>query len=182
MIKPTNKQIIFIKHILLKSVKNLVKYDLELFRILQNTPYKKVKTLDRKLYEVSINHRLAYYIEREIKKNILKKYHVDLEYNRYYYTVKKVLINKKQKAIRPDILVHSRRDNKIKPQHYLAIEAKKGKISIYDEKKLKGLISYHLFHYMFGLGISYCYNPNCVTGRLYYFNGKEIINEEINFE
>ncbi len=129
MLKPTSEQLSQVKEILNAAIKQLILNDRDIFKIgLTDEPLISniEQDLNRKLHEITLNHRLAYYIENIIRKiPELGKHNVDIEYNRFYNGSKELNIGNKIIVARPDIIIHSRMDKDRKPQHYLVIEAKK---------------------------------------------------------
>ena len=154
------QQVNFVEEIIKKSLKDLIEFDIEL---LENPA--------QKLHENCINHRLAVYIEKHLKK-AGKEYLVDVEYNKSNYLPKKLMIRKgeEENEIRPDIIVHSRTKNtESLENNYLIIEAKKDKDSGYDEEKVKAFMSDEMFCYRFGCVIKYGdLQKNCKVKLFYY--------------
>lgn len=108
--------------------------------------------IERKLYEVCINHRFANYLNNEIKKcNIYKWLEVDLEYDKNYDKKKEILTAKGKEPIRPDILIHQREDNN---NNMVAIECKKNYMNKKDRTKLLKLLD-DPFNYRLTCWISY---------------------------
>ena len=186
MKQPTNSQIDEIKELLSICIEELVVQDSDIFNIeLDESPQISPLTriLNRELHETTINHRLAYYIERNIKDDDLSfhenlsHYKVDIEYNRFYNNPK--ILRGISGSVRPDILVHTRLDNTVDQQHYLVVEAKKAQIIPQDINKIRRFIRDDNYNYLFGLTISYCRDPNFILGNLFYFNGIRIINEPV---
>jgi hypothetical protein len=138
------------------------------------------KRLNRKLHETCISHRIAHYLENELEDTDYKDYSVDIEYNRFYGNFKILNTIKGQLAVRPDIIIHSRLDHTFDPQHLLVIEAKKEGITNHDINKIKGFITDENYNYVFGLTVSYCSDETEIIAKLYYFNGTEIVNENIS--
>lgn len=181
--QPTKQQIKSIKSILEKSIDQLIANDSDIFDMKIVPPSNmspEENALNRKLHEITINHRLAFYLEINIRKTKLKAYKVDIEYNRFYDHLKNLQTEGELLTVRPDIIIHTRLDDEIEQQHYLVVEAKKGQITQGDIGKIKGFISDSNYFYLFGLTISYCLSSTLVLANLYYSNGIEIINEEIN--
>jgi len=179
---PYLDQLKLIDEVLHKSIRELIRYDSSIFNIDFLCPERisnDAKILNRELHETTINHRLAYYIEKNIQNTALNAYNVDIEYNRFYKNSKLIQTIEGQLSIRPDIVIHSRINRKINPQHFLAIEAKKYKITDHDTNKIKGLISDNNYNYLFGLAIPYCFNPKFIVANLYYFDGKKMTSKEI---
>jgi len=126
-----------LKDIIINSLRELCKNDLEL--------------INNSVKEECINHKLAQYIEIEVK--LVKNfpfYHVDIEYNKYKKDPNKF---KDQKPIRPDILVHKRLSGN--KNNYIVIEAKKSYSSKYDKDKIIYLVKNNSYKYSLGCLISY---------------------------
>lgn len=176
---PTPEQITEVKGLLIRSIKMLIQNDRNIFTgEIYETPdfTPEARILNRELHETSINHRLAHYLEHNLLYTNMCRYNVDIEYNRYYMTQKFVLMGGVQIPIRPDILIHSRMDDTINPQHYLVIEGKKHEVSEDDIGRVKALINDSRYNYLFGFTIYYCIDHNQVSGNLFYMNNGEIID------
>jgi hypothetical protein len=187
MIQPTDIQIEFIKKVISDSLKQLIEYDSDIFNMdleieMAQEVSENAKRLNRKLHETCISHRLAHYLENELVDTDYKDYCVDIEYNRFYGNLKILNTVQGQLSVRPDIIIHSRVDNTFDPQHLLVIETKKEAISNRDINKIMGFISDDNYNYVFGLTVSYCSDETQIIANLYYFNGTEIVNENINEE
>ena len=183
MIKPTLEQTNLVTKLLYESINTLIVNDSDIFNIDIIMPQQiseDARILNRELHETAINHRLAYYLEQNMQDGPLSEYSVDIEYNRFYGNAKLVKTVEGLIAIRPDIVIHTRMNRNINPQHFLAIEAKKGEILLHDINKIKGLISDSHYNYLFGFTISYCSNNNYTIGSIYYFDGREIISQPLN--
>lgn len=183
MIQPTDQQIEFIKDILTSSIDELISNDSDIFNIDEVMPQQispDARHLNRQLHETTINHRLAVYIEKSLSETELEFYNIDIEYNRYFGNLKILNTVEGYLSVRPDILVHSRIDDQVEQQHYLIIEAKKGAISQHDINKIQGFISDENYNYLFGMAISYCHSDEVVLADLYYYNGREIMRENID--
>jgi len=183
MIQPSANQIERITEIIQSSIDQLIENDSDIFNIDIVMPQQiseDARQLNRELHETTINHRFAVYIENNIQDTEFNLYHVDIEYNRYYGNLKILNTVEGQLSVRPDILVHSRIDDQIEPQHLLVVEAKKDRIIEHDINKIKGFISDPNYNYLFGLTISYCRSETHVVADLYYFNGENIILTTIN--
>ena len=183
MIVPTQAQIDRVTNLLNASIQKLVEKDSNIFNIDFIMPQQiseDAAILNRELHETTINHRLAYYLERNIENTELSGHSVDIEYNRFYGNPKQVIIVQELVTVRPDIIIHGRINAQITPQHFLVVEAKKGLITDHDINKIKALISDDHYNYIFGFTISYCSNDEQVVGQLYYYNGDEIISIELN--
>ena len=184
MNQPTEAQILEIKELLQTSIDLLILNDGNIFYLDTDIEMPELspdaKILNRELHETTINHRLAYYIETHIQGKALSNYNVDIEYNRYFENPKVLEMPKRGLIVRPDIIMHSRINTEIVPQHYLVIEAKKDKITNHDIEKVTSFITDKNYYYVFGLTISYCQDEQNVAANLYYFNGEGIKREELN--
>ena len=159
MKQPSEEQINIVESLFSKAIQRLIEEDLDNLMKELEAPIilsEEHKKLDRKLHEITINHRLAVYIEAIINAEFpdYRKYKVDIEYNRFYHNHKEVLTEEGPKEARPDILVHTRTEKDIN-QHFLAVECKKENISKNDLLKIKGLISDENYNYLFGATVSY---------------------------
>lgn len=182
MKQPTPEQIGEITELVSFSIDDLINKESDIFNIDIEIPEDlslEAKALSRELHEITINHRLAVYIENHIQNSSLSLYNVDIEYNRYYRSQKLLNTSEGQFAVRPDIIVHTRMNRDAEQQHYLVIEAKKDIISQHDINKIKGFIKDENYNYLFGLTVSYCGDPNQVLANLYYYYESEIIVKEI---
>jgi len=132
--------------------------------------------LKNKLKEECLNHKLANYIEHNIKvENVNINYDIDIEYDKNLDLTKKIFNDEgKEIAIRPDILVHKRDSN---DYNLIAIEAKKQYSTQHDIKKIMKLLK-HPYNYSFGFIISYLPRKSYV--RIKYF--KKSDDNEINIE
>lgn len=183
MRQPTEQQITFIRALLSTSIDLLIANDSDIFNLDIVMPQQispEARLLNRELHETTINHRLAFYLEQNIQGTDLGIYNVDIEYNRFYGNQKILNTVEGQQSVRPDILIHTRINDQVEQQHYLVVEAKKAQITEHDINKILGFISDRNYFYLFGLTISYCINERNVLANLYYFNGENIVSEEIN--
>lgn len=182
MKKPTESQIEQIKRLISECIEELVQNDSEIFNIELIEPQQlseNERILNRKLHETTINHRFAYYLEKQIQNTDLSFYKVDIEYNRFYCNPKMLVTVEGIIEVRPDILIHTRINADVEQSHYLAVEAKKERITQHDINKIEGFIKDENYNYLFGLTISYCSNGDSVLSNLYYFNGEDVISESI---
>ena len=187
MIQPTAIQIDFIKEIISNDLRQLIDNDSDIFNMdleveMAQEISENAKKLNRKLHETCISHRFAHYLENELDGTDYEDYNVDIEYNRFYGNLKILNTIEGQLSVRPDIIIHTRVDNTSDPQHLLVVEAKKEAISNHDINKIRGFISDDNYNYVFGLTVSYCSNNTQIIATLYYFNGTEIVNENISEE
>lgn len=181
---PTNQQIDQVINLMTTSLQSVVENDSNIFNLeLIDPPHisADARVLNRELHETTINHRLAYYIEKNLSDD-LTSYNVDIEYNRYYNNAKEVMTIDGLVTIRPDIIIHARTDDRVQPQHYLVIEAKKHEISRRDVNKVKGLISDENYFYLFGMTVSYCSNPDVIIAVLYFSNGNAIESRALEID
>jgi hypothetical protein len=108
--------------------------------------------MDNNLKEENINHRFAVHLETNLHKlNTRIKYHVDVEYDKKIDAKKTMTVDNIDFIVRPDVLIHKRGQNQY---NLLAVEAKKKSISLRDEQKMRGFLSYD-YNYQFGLLLTY---------------------------
>ncbi len=154
----TYEEIASIEALIKLSFNELIQYDYEIIGMgnhikTENHVSCSVEIENRKLHEVCINHRFAHYLENNLKSiPNYSAYFVDMEFNRLNSNSKEL----NGKIIRPDIIIHARMNDKIKPQNLLAIEAKKDLITSHDTAKVKGLIKNSKYKFKYGLTVSYC--------------------------
>jgi hypothetical protein len=137
-----------------------------------------LRTYDRLLLEANpkeeaINHRLAVYIEHEIRQRDLH-YSVDVEYDKFNSGKKQIYDREGNFVnIRPDIIVHNRmsQDNNL-----LAIEAKKGNPIKKDRRTLKGLLD-EPFNYQYAAIVSYFQNKSFSSFEIWFYQNKELVKE-----
>jgi len=121
--------------------------------------------------ERTISHRLAFYLQSEIS-----EMHVDCEYNRDEFEIKKISNPKwsKPRRIYPDIIVHKRGENS---NNILVVEIKKqeNREIENDEIKLKEF-TLDSYGYNFGLLIIFKTKENSKTKPTlrWFSNGKEL--------
>lgn len=185
MIQPKANQIHFIKEIISNGLRQLIDNDSDIFNMdieveMAYEISERAKKLNRKLHETCISHRFAHYLENELEGTDYENHSVDIEYNRFYGNLKLLNTIEGQLSVRPDIIIHTRVDSAFDPQHLLVVEAKKEAISHHDINKIRGFISDDNYNYVFGLTLSYCSNDDQIIAMLYYFNGAEIVNEDIS--
>lgn len=170
-----------IRAIIIESLTELFNQDKNIFTsTISDNSY-----LGRKLHEVCINHRLAYYLERNIcrflRENCLiserERIYVDIEFNKRGSQQKKATISgtdnsAKIKIVRPDIIVHNRKDGDEK-RNILIVEAKKFNINRHDKSKVVSLMTDADYQYTYGLTVSYCRNDNFIEAYLYEANRQE---------
>lgn len=170
MKKSDEQDVNFVKDLIKKSLLDLREKDINLIEYTLNNTHKDASnnSEERKLHETCINHRLAVYIEDYLKEKKLG-YFVDIEYNKYRYIPKEVMMNGSKKRVRPDIIVHTR-VKKIKEldANYLIIETKKDKDSRKDEIKIKAFMKDSRYCYRFGCKIKYGDLGNTCDVKIYY--------------
>ena len=132
----------------------------EIIKNLIRNACKKLKTKDKKLFEININertltHRLAVYIEKLLPKELKKEYSVDCEYNKLWldpssskilqceckYGKRSKTDNINGKSVYPDIIVHRRWELQ-KENNLIVIEAKKGDNARWRKKDVCKLKAY----------------------------------------
>jgi len=147
------------------KIKKLVENCLEIF--MKNDIF----LLEVDADERTISHRLAFYLQSEIP-----EMHVDCEYNREGFEIKKISNPKwaKPRGIYPDIIVHKRGEN---PNNILVVEIKKqeNREIENDEIKLKEFTS-DSYGYHFGLLIIFNTKENSKTRPTlrWFSNGREL--------
>ena len=143
-----------------------------------------------KLHEICINHQLAVYLINCIKENfpfLARKYklYADIEFNRRGINEKDVMINNESVVVRPDIIVHNRKDD-ADGFNFLVVECKKSVGSIdfenfvEDQNKIRVLMDgAGKYRYCFGLQV--IYGDKAVCGKLFYHepDGYKITGEEM---
>lgn len=167
---PTNEEIDAVKNLLRHSFTLLNNHDSDLIDITDFNCHDyndEAIRLERKLHEVCINHRLAHYIENLLPYFIGSKYHVDIEYNRFYRNPKYLQEDGSIEIVRPDIIVHTRAEQRGYPQHLIVIEAKKTQISDEDTRKVRSFLTDQNYNYVFGITIKYG-NFDPIEAILYY--------------
>lgn len=183
---PTDAEMTRIRGIIESALDTLIANDRDMFNIEIYYPPElsaDARVLTRELHECSINHRLAHYIEELINESDWRhdNYKVDVEYNRYYLNEKGVRFrNGNYHRVRPDILVHTRMRQDVPIQHLLVVEAKKGEIPPFDVDKIEGFIWDGNYNYLFGLTVSYCQDAHNIQATLYYYDGNDTAQTNIN--
>lgn len=101
--------------------------------------------------EEAINHHLASYLGKYVDEWKLEVT-TDAEYNkRGTGLIKNLKIDRRLLVIRPDIIVHARKTDKM---NILVVECKKNACSAHDEAKVLGLMRQN-YAYKFGAMVSY---------------------------
>ncbi len=160
-----------IKKIIILSLQELILNDIEIFsedsKIIVYNNIQDGTKHNRLVHETAINHRLAYYLENNLKKYTCTYYQVDIEYNRYFGRPKEY----KGDNIRPDILIHKRQGKIPSKDNLLVIEAKKTINSKDDNDFVQGLMSDKKKKYLFQYGLTVIYsfnNDTEISCNLYY--------------
>ena len=106
--------------------------------------------LDINAHECSHAHRIAFYLEKRIRKSEkMKQFSVDVEYNRIGEKTKSVPLSGEQRNIRPDIIVHKRGSCDLGANE-IVIEVKRDAFDKIDEEKIKNLCINHSYKYKCG--------------------------------
>ncbi len=168
-----------IKEIISNSIRDLINIDKPIFSL----PMDDNSDLERKLHEVCINHRFALYLQKNItefcSKHKIENLYVDIEFNKKGSNPKKVVYdNGQKKELRPDIIIHNRKDGSEKI-NILVVEAKKDDISTHDIRKIKAFMNDSDYEYRYGLTISYCKRNDRVNACLYSYKENQIIEESL---
>jgi hypothetical protein len=168
-----------IKDLIDSAINDLIREDKSIFSVPNNDNDEN----ERKLHEVCINHRFACHLEKHLSnvstKRNLEKLYVDIEVNKRGTQQKKVAtVNGIEEVVRPDIMIHNRKDEAEK-NNILVIEAKKHNIPQHDIDKVKGLMNDQRFNYTYGLTISYCKDNNHVIAFLYRKSRDDIVEEHL---
>ena len=140
------------------------------------------KVLNRELYETTINHRLACYLENLADNYGINGYHIDIEYNRYINNRKQVksLGTGNFIEVRPDIVVHKRTLLNEPIPHFLVVEAKKRKLRDKDRNHIKDIMYDNNYQYKYGMLISYYNDPDVIQVNLLTLPNNQL--EEHTFE
>ncbi|MCB9224987.1 MAG: hypothetical protein H6582_12455 [Crocinitomicaceae bacterium] len=168
---PSGNDIKQMKLIIKNSIVELINSDSEIFETDSNFEFDvetNDRTLNRKLHETTINHRLAVYLEKNLTNSHFENYFVDLEYNRYYNYPKTLIIDSNSETVRPDIIIHSRTKGHSQP-NLLVVEAKKDRVTDRDISKVHAFIQDENYEYLFGLTIAYCRSETEVLANLMYY-------------
>lgn len=152
-----------IKTILSGALTKLVNNDLELIR--------------RKVQEESINHKLAIYLEEELRETGWP-HHVDVEYNKNGDKPKTYTDARgKKKRAKPDIIVHQRKEQ---DENLLFFEIKKLNSSKLDFEKVKAFLK-QKYKYRFACLINYKPKENYIYVILKYIKDDAIEDHEYKF-
>ena len=142
------------------------------------------KELNRELHEITINHRLALYLENKMDDFGFSSYNCDIEYNRFINQKKMVVSIKTGTPIevRPDIIVHKRtRIHELIP-HLLVVEAKKNSNNKKDRNHIRDIMSDFNYQYKFGLLISYYESKATINCELLILENSKFISQKFKVE
>jgi len=124
--------------------------------------------------ELSLNHRLAIYLEQNLIDDY-KSYNVDCEYFRDYTDFDRKN-NRKGSGQVPDIIIHKRGNNF--PTNYLYLEAKRFENTKEDIEKINYFLSNSKYKYQFGVYVNYFSSINHISYNLFHIEGVDIIATE----
>jgi len=143
---------------ILNSLKDLIVNDGDLFGFKIN---EKAEKNGRKLHEVCINHRLSTHLSNHIipiLQERKQRYFTDIEFNRNGKKEKAVIIDGEDQVVRPDIIIHNRKERHEK-SNFLIVECKKYGCSKKDYKndcvKIRSLMNSKDYEYEYGLMVLY---------------------------
>ena len=162
---------------ILRSFKRLDEVDGCLFEMRLTSD---VEDQARKLHEVCINHRLALYFETFVLPHIStnEPMFIDLEFNKRGNNSKDIEIDGDVFTVRPDIIIHNRKDD-LQKYNLLIVECKKLPCSTQlkkrDGRKIEAFLKNEKYQYKFGLQVFY--SPEGTWG--YFF---EMIGSNMSFE
>jgi hypothetical protein len=167
---------------ILSSLKDLIKDDGELFGFKIN---EKAEKNGRKLHEVCINQRLSIHLSNHIFLFLQERkqpYFADIEFNRNGEREKAVIIDNKNQIVRPDIIIHNRKEGYEK-SNFLIVECKKDGCSTkdYDDDlvKIRGLMTSKDYEYEYGLMVLYK-EAATVDAQFFWHNEAEIASKTLN--
>ncbi len=141
-----------LKNKVMSAVRSFIDNDLDLLRL--------------KVYEPSVSHRIAFYLERDFFK---QEFHVDCEYDKRFDLEKP---GPEGRLMRPDIIVHTRNRHS---NNKIAIEVKKTYASKRDIEKLK-MLTRKGGLYEYNLGVFIYFSNNKEKYR-WFVDGAEINSE-----
>jgi hypothetical protein len=138
------------------SFNRLLREDGDLFDcpIEEDAPYDA-----RKLHEVCVNHRLANHLQDKLLPLFgSRDLFVDIEFNREGGNYKKVQVDRTDKVLRPDIIIHNRRAG-LEKRNFLVVECKKEGANEEeidkDKQKILAFMKDERYEYSFGLQVIY---------------------------
>lgn len=164
-----------------KSLKDLIEQDGELFGFKIND---KAEENGRKLHEVCINQRLSIHLSNHILPLLQERkqpYFADIEFNRNGEREKAVIINHEKQVVRPDIIIHNRKEGHEK-SNFLIVECKKDGWSKKDYGddlvKIRGLMTSADYEYEYGLMV--LYKKASVDAQVFWHNEAGIASKTLN--
>lgn len=138
----------------------------------------------RKLHEVCINHKLSIYLSNHIFPLLQERglqYFADIEFNRNGEREKSVIIDHSKQVVRPDIIIHNRKDGDEK-SNFLIVECKKHGCSPEkyndDVTKIRGLMLSKDYQYEYGLMV--IYNEDAVESQFFWHKDNDIVSKTLN--
>jgi len=166
---------------IIKSFQNLIEQDGELFGFKINED---AENNARKLHEICINHKLSIYLSDHIfplLKERGQRYFTDIEFNRNGEREKAVIIDNEKQVVRPDIIIHNRKDRDEK-SNFLVVECKKDGCSKkdYDDdiSKIIGLMTSVDYQYEHGLMV--LYKEKSIEAQFFYHKDRKIVSESLS--
>ena len=163
------------------SFNDLIDKDGELFGFKINEESEKN---GRKLHEVCINHKLAIYLSNHTFPLLQERglqYFADIEFNRNGEKEKAVIIDHSKQVVRPDIIIHNRKDGDEK-SNFLIVECKKHGCSQkeYDDDvtKIRGLMLSEDYQYEYGLMV--IYKEDAIEAQFFWHKDNDIASKTLN--
>lgn len=132
---------------ILKALQKLIESDIDIIK--------------NKTREECINHKLAQYLEEELRNTNIPFGNVDIEYNKYKENEK----GTNGRLIRPDIIAHERKSGN--KNNLIVIEAKKDYSLKNDRKKVMDLVDSAEYEYSLGVLISYFPTKDYIKVKFY---------------
>jgi hypothetical protein len=166
---------------IIRSFKDLIEQDGELFGFKVNTEFERN---GRKLHEVCINHKLSIHLSNHIfplLKERNQQYFTDIEFNRNGERQKAVVIDNSKQVVRPDIIIHNRKDRDEK-SNFLVVECKKRGCSEKDIEddviKIMGLMKSEDYEYEYGLMV--LYGENAIEAQFFWHTDQGIASKALS--
>lgn len=162
------------------SFNDLIDKDGELFGFKINEESEKN---GRKLHEVCINHKLSIYLSNHIFPLLQERglqYFADIEFNRNGEREKAVIIDHSKQVVRPDIIIHNRKDGDEK-SNFLIVECKKHGCSQkkYDDDvtKIRGVMLSEDYQYEYGLMV--IYKEDAIEAQFFWHKDNDIVSKNV---
>ena len=166
---------------IIESFKDLIEQDGELFGFKVNEESEKN---GRKLHEVCINHKLSIHLSNHIFPLLHERgqqYFADIEFNRNGEREKAVIIDRSKQVVRPDIIIHNRKD-KDEKSNFLVVEGKKIGCSKKDYNddvtKITGLMASEDYQYEYGLMV--LYKEKSIEAQFFWRKDGKIVSKTLN--